>query len=586
MRGFVRWAQAICLAIVGLTAFALTPAALAAANDPTPAQAIAQLNTWRGQAGEQPVSTTAVSAWNTGCQDHNQYEEDNNNTLGHFETMGNPGYTADGAVAGPDSVLAEYYSTGGPVPEPDLLPQPVWDGAVFHRSALLEPRLANVGFNSTTFDESGTYYSFVCLWDQNGVDNPPFGGAPPAIDNSRTTPGLTLYPSPENGEVNVPTTFPGFESPDPTQETGVPNGATLGWLINVEINGPWPTTNGGYSVWAHGVTATIEPDGTNHTVPHVVSECGTAHCAVGSGSPPTCDTSTGGTKWGCYFEGGFAIFPTQPLTPNTMYHVIATGTVTDATNPGSPIIYPFTKTWCFSTGPTFTPSADCTGSGTGASAHTLTVSKAGSGSGLVTSTDNAIDCGSNCSHSYTDGSNVTLSAVAGAGSKFTGWSGGGCSGTGTCSVTITTATTVTATFTKGSGPTPGKPTVSGPALTGVAHNQAKLGFTVKAGANAPALKQLTLTAPKGVTFVSKDLRKRLTIGGHLPFKPSLAHGALEVALNAAATRVTVTITHPAIAISKSLQRTLKHKTVTLTFVVRVTDALGKSTSVAIAFKVR
>jgi hypothetical protein len=42
---------------------------------------------------------------------------------------------------------------------------------------------------------------------------------------------------------------------------------------------------------------------------------------------------------------------------------------------------------------------------------------------------------------------VTLTAGAATGSTFTGWSGGGCSGTGTCVVTLTAATTVTATFT-------------------------------------------------------------------------------------------------------------------------------------------
>jgi hypothetical protein len=41
---------------------------------------------------------------------------------------------------------------------------------------------------------------------------------------------------------------------------------------------------------------------------------------------------------------------------------------------------------------------------------------------------------------------VTLTATAGPGSTFAGWSGGGCSGTGTCVVTVTSATTVTADF--------------------------------------------------------------------------------------------------------------------------------------------
>jgi hypothetical protein len=41
---------------------------------------------------------------------------------------------------------------------------------------------------------------------------------------------------------------------------------------------------------------------------------------------------------------------------------------------------------------------------------------------------------------------VTLSATADAGSTFTGWSGGGCSGAGACTVTMDGAKSVTATF--------------------------------------------------------------------------------------------------------------------------------------------
>jgi subtilase family serine protease len=41
---------------------------------------------------------------------------------------------------------------------------------------------------------------------------------------------------------------------------------------------------------------------------------------------------------------------------------------------------------------------------------------------------------------------VTLSASPASGSRFAGWSGGGCSGTGTCRVTINGAIGVTATF--------------------------------------------------------------------------------------------------------------------------------------------
>jgi hypothetical protein len=78
--------------------------------------------------------------------------------------------------------------------------------------------------------------------------------------------------------------------------------------------------------------------------------------------------------------------------------------------------------------------------------HTLTVQKSGAGSGTVTSSPAGISCGSTCSASFASGSTVTLTATPASGSTFTGWSGGGCSGTGTCQVTLSASTTVTATF--------------------------------------------------------------------------------------------------------------------------------------------
>lgn len=76
----------------------------------------------------------------------------------------------------------------------------------------------------------------------------------------------------------------------------------------------------------------------------------------------------------------------------------------------------------------------------------LTVAKDGPGSGTVTSATSGINCGSTCSVGSGIGSNIVLTATPDAGSIFTGWSGGGCSGSGTCSVTLSANTTVTATF--------------------------------------------------------------------------------------------------------------------------------------------
>jgi hypothetical protein len=80
-------------------------------------------------------------------------------------------------------------------------------------------------------------------------------------------------------------------------------------------------------------------------------------------------------------------------------------------------------------------------------AYTLTVLPTGSGSGTVTSSPAGISCGSSCSASFPVCTPITLTPVSGSGATFSGWSGGGCSGTGTCKPALTADQTVTATFT-------------------------------------------------------------------------------------------------------------------------------------------
>jgi hypothetical protein len=55
--------------------------------------------------------------------------------------------------------------------------------------------------------------------------------------------------------------------------------------------------------------------------------------------------------------------------------------------------------------------------------HTLMVTKGGTGTGTVTSDPPGIDCGSDCSEVYDEGTEVELTAVADSGSIFAGWSG-------------------------------------------------------------------------------------------------------------------------------------------------------------------
>ena len=51
------------------------------------------------------------------------------------------------------------------------------------------------------------------------------------------------------------------------------------------------------------------------------------------------------------------------------------------------------------------------------------VTSGGSGSGRVVSNPNGIDCGTDCTESYTSGTVVTLTALPASNSKFTGWTG-------------------------------------------------------------------------------------------------------------------------------------------------------------------
>ena len=84
----------------------------------------------------------------------------------------------------------------------------------------------------------------------------------------------------------------------------------------------------------------------------------------------------------------------------------------------------------------------------------LTVNKSGTGSGTVSSAPVGISCGSDCTEAFPGGTVATLTATPGSGSRFDGWSGGGCAGTGPCILTGNSSLTITATFTTiAAGPT-------------------------------------------------------------------------------------------------------------------------------------
>ena len=225
-----------------------------------------------------------------GCRLHNAYMALNG--LGHIEDSSLPGYTDLGALAGRTSVLGSGHDS----------PRALWEDAVYHRMALLEPRL-----RTTWFDASS---GATCM-GISGITS----------DASVRTESLALHPWPPAGARGVPTTFDGGETPDPREE--VPGDARVGYLVSVNVNGPWFSNLGSVLT---GVSLT--PDG---------------------GTPVAVSGIDRADATGSYLSGGFALFPHQPLAEATWYTARATGYVTGIDVGPSRIDHAFDISWRFGT---------------------------------------------------------------------------------------------------------------------------------------------------------------------------------------------------------------------------------------------
>jgi hypothetical protein len=174
---------------------------------------------------------------------------------------------------------------------------------------------------------------------------------------------------------------------------------------------------------------------------------------------------------------------------------------------------------CSGTGTcTVTMSSDQVVGATFVPAHSLTVSLAGSGSGSVSGS--AISCPATCSASYPTGTMVTLTATPATGSAFSGWSGGGCSGTGTCTVTLASDQAVTATFAASphtlSSPPPSL-TITAPP-NGATHKQSQ--HVLAAAPTLTSLSETAKTWREGNALAqlsAKKNKKKLPVGTTFSF---------------------------------------------------------------------
>ncbi|MEO8637464.1 MAG: LamG-like jellyroll fold domain-containing protein [Candidatus Taylorbacteria bacterium] len=296
---------------------------------------------------------------------------------------------------------------------------------------------SNTGYELTYgLSPTGTQYYSIVRW--NGAlgnftvlaNLSAAQGAPFLTDNS-TIKGtmigntITLYVN----NVSILTTT------DSTFASGAPG---IGWL---RAYGGADTDYGFRSVTATDGSGSGSPSDTQ--APSVPTNLSSSNVTqTGATISWTASTDTGGGNVAGYkvWRGGAQVgtvtsgtsFANSGLVASTTYSY----TISSYDNAGAPNNSVPSAALSVTTSGVATPTT-----------FTLTITKAGTGGGTVTSTGGSVSCGSTCSASgLTSGTVSTLTAVATSGSTFTGWSGGGCSGTGTCVVTVASNTTVTATF--------------------------------------------------------------------------------------------------------------------------------------------
>jgi len=152
--------------------------------------------------------------------------------------------------------------------------------------------------------------------------------------------------------------------------------------------------------------------------------------------------------------------------------------------------------------------------------ETLSVTFAGTGGGSV-SDGTSLNCAASCQHQYPQGTVVTLTPAASAGSSFAGWSGA-CAGAGNCQVTMSAAQSVTATFDTVASPPP-PVVVTPPAVTitnlfcGVKHRGKCKGLKCKGIFDRPGNAVWTFGAynasPSHKTVVLGTIKRTITKAG-------------------------------------------------------------------------
>lgn len=281
------WLAAAIFAIcIVLAALAFVPNADARYS---PRAALNDLNAMR--AGSALPRVSALSGkWNRGCRLHNRYMR-RTGDFSHSQSRASRYYSRLGAQAAARSVIAE----------PGRLPTVAFGETIYHRLALLQPRLRRTGYSSD--------YGFTCLQVLGGVSNAA----------SARTPDVTTFAWPPNGSQGHAPIFRKNEWPDPRNDA--PGATQLGTPITFAVNGPW-------KYWQIAK-----------------SRVSTASLTSELGQSIAVSVSDVNSPNGPYLQGGFALLPRRGLAANTWFTATANGVVEHQGNE-----YPFTASTRFRTG--------------------------------------------------------------------------------------------------------------------------------------------------------------------------------------------------------------------------------------------
>lgn len=134
-----------------------------------------------------------------------------------------------------------------------------------------------------------------------------------------------------------------------------------------------------------------------------------------------------------------------------------------------------------------------------------------------------------------------------------------------------------------------KPTFSRVSLSRVGSARPRLSFMVTAGRDAPNLKSVTVTLPRGLRFTRAHAKVSVTGRGNrrVRYTVSLQHGTLVLKVTSPAQQLHVTITYPRLQAAGSLVSALaRHHGTPVGLTVRATDALKLTTRLTAKVKPR